>query len=138
MSTFTDKLVSLSGVSFGSNLSSPSVPVGSMTDHNGLESTFHGSRILKGNTTVNQSLSLSFDPAKLVCVSCIKEHKIFGSSPTTIFFSDQNFVAKVEGAKESCLCVCRLEDASLTELLDLSLELFENVKLPEGWFHPVQ
>ncbi len=41
LSTFTDKFASVSSVTFGSNLSSPSAPVGSMLNHAGQLSTGH-------------------------------------------------------------------------------------------------
>ncbi len=59
-SGFKDKLVSVSdNDSFGSTVMSPSVPIGMLCDHANIENTYHGSRILMGSTTVNQSLSLS-------------------------------------------------------------------------------
>jgi hypothetical protein len=48
------------------------------------------------------------------------------------FLLRPEFCRKGRGGQGIVFVVCRLEDASLTELLDLSLELFENVKLPEG------
>ncbi len=55
-----------------------------------------------------------------------------GSMPLTIFFSDQNFVAKIENDCKTCLCLFRIYETSLSELFDLSIEFFENIKLPEG------
>jgi hypothetical protein len=100
----SDKLVSITGdITFGSCVSSQSPPVGSLVDHSGLSDTFHGSRIREGATTVNQSISVSFDPSKLLCVTCKTEHSILGKKPVTIFFSDQNFIASMEGNGNSCL-----------------------------------
>jgi hypothetical protein len=110
--------VSVDGT-FGSSVSSTSPPVGNLTDHDGLNKTFHGSRIRKGNETVNQSISLSFDPNNLTCVTCAAEHPIVGSKPVTVFFSDQNFVSRLEGIGQSCLTVVRMEDATLAELYEL-------------------
>jgi hypothetical protein len=86
----------------------------------------------KGNATVNQSMSKSFDPSNMVCVSCSSEHKIKNGVPVTVAFSDQNFVANIEGKNGMCIAVVRLEDASLSDLLDLSCELFDNVGVSEG------
>jgi hypothetical protein len=58
---------------------------GSMTDHDGLTSTFHGSRIREGLATVNQSVSMTFDPNKLTCVVCKNEHAIVEKKPVTVF-----------------------------------------------------
>jgi hypothetical protein len=55
-----------------------------------------------------------------------------GSTPVTIAFSDQNFVANIAGKDGTCFCVIRMEDASLSDLTDLSLEIFGNVRVPEG------
>jgi hypothetical protein len=52
--------------------------------------------------------------------------------PLTIFFSDQNFVAKIENDRKTCPCLFRMEEASLSKLFNLSTEIFENTKLPEG------
>jgi hypothetical protein len=71
ISVHRDNLVSISPDStFGKRIISQSVPVGSFEDHSGIEKTFHGSRILKGNAAVNQSMSSSFDPSNLNCVCC--------------------------------------------------------------------
>jgi hypothetical protein len=82
-SSHRDNLVSISPDStFGKKIASQSNPVGSFEDHSDLGKTFHGSRILKGHATVNQSLSSSFDPSNLICVSCNHEHEIVGVKPT--------------------------------------------------------
>jgi hypothetical protein len=116
-------------------VSSQSPPVGSLVDHIGLCETFHGSRIREGATTVNQSISVSFDPSKLLCVTCKTEHPIPGKKPVTIFFSDQNFIASMEGNCNSCLNIVRMEDASLSDLCRLSREIFGNIRFPEGSVH---
>jgi hypothetical protein len=132
-STFQDKLVSISANdSFGSTVLHPSVAVGSLCDHPNVEKTFHGSRLFIGNSTANQSISASFDPAHLVCVSCKREHGIVTGNPVTILFSDQNFVATVEHENGQCLNIVRLEDASLMDLLNLSKEMFGGTALPDG------
>jgi hypothetical protein len=123
---FTDKLVSISGDgTFGTCVSSQSPPVVNLTDHEGLDRTFHGSRIREGSETVNQSISVSFDPSKFTCVSCKTEHTILGKKPVTVFFSDQNFIPKLEGHKDSCLNIVRMEDASLSDLSSLQKKFSE-------------
>jgi hypothetical protein len=66
------------------------------------------------------------------CITCTAEHKIVGSLPTTVIFSDQNFVSNIEGKSGTCIAVVRQEDASLTDLFELSREIFENQRVPEG------
>jgi hypothetical protein len=87
--------------------------VGSFEDHSGIEKTFHGSRILKGNCTVNQSLSSSFDPASLICVSCKTEHVVVGTKPISVCFTDQNFVTSVPSKDGGCVSIVRVENPSL-------------------------
>ncbi len=131
--SFVEKLVSVSSDgTFGSCVSSQSAPVGNLTDAVGLQQTFHGSRIREGNVVVNQSISVSFDPSKLVCVTCNAERPIIGKKPVTLFFSDQNFIASMEGPMNSCLNIVRMEDASLSDLCKLSREMLGNHRLPEG------
>jgi hypothetical protein len=77
-------------------------------------------------------MSTSFDPSNMVCISCSSEHKIIGGVLFTVAFSDQNFVANIEGENGTCIAVVRLEDASFADLIDLSHELFDNVRVPEG------
>jgi hypothetical protein len=95
-----DRLISVTND--GTTVTSASHQVGHLTDHANLHCTFHGSRIKKGSETVNQSISISFDPNTLVCISCTTEHKIMGSTPVTIAFSDQNFVANIAGKDGTC------------------------------------
>jgi hypothetical protein len=131
--SFVDRLVSVTNDgTFGSIVTSPSPHIGHLTDHDGLANTFCGSRIQKGTVTANQSISLSFDPTNMSCISCTTEHPIIGSLPITVVFSDQNFVSSVEGKNGTCIAVARQEDASLTDLFELAREIFENRKVPEG------
>jgi hypothetical protein len=131
--SFVDRLVSVTNDgTFGTVVSSPSPQIGHLTDHDGLAKTFCGSRIQKGTVTVNQSVSLSFDPTNMSCISCNSEHKIVGCLPMTVIFSDQNFVSSIEGKYGTCIAVVRQEDASLSDLFKLSREIFENQKVPEG------
>jgi hypothetical protein len=133
LSGFRYTLVSISSDNtFGEKIVSPTVPIGTFEDHNGLKNTFHGSRLLRGNVTVNQSISLSFDPTNLVCLSCTEEHIVIGTKPVTICFADQNFVASVPFTNGNCVSVVRVENSTLIELLDIAREIFGNIKVPEG------
>ena len=96
--------------------------------------TFHGSRISYQGTTVNQSVSISFDPANLQCISCSKEHKIFTyEKPMIVCFSDQNFVPSLPCQNSNtCISVARMEDASLPDLCTFALEILDRNRPPPG------
>jgi hypothetical protein len=127
-----DNLVSISSDStFGKQIVTQSATVGSFEDHPGLDKTFHGSHVLKGNVTVNQSLSCSFDPSTLTCLSCKTEHDVIGSVPMSICFSDQNFVPSLSTGDDCVRIVC-VENSSLSELLEIAREMFGNITMPEG------
>jgi hypothetical protein len=87
---------------------------------------------MRGNETVNQSISCSFDPATLVCLSCDIEHPAFGDKPTVMIMSDQNFVPSLGTNDGNCIQIVRLENASLMELFELASEMFGKVALAEG------
>ncbi len=128
-----DTLVSVSvDESFGKRVIVQSSSIGSFEDHEGICKTFHGSRIMKGNCTVNESISSSFDPSKLVCVSCDSEHTVIGNKPSVFLFSDQNFVSSVISQTKECVNVVRIENATLFELFDTAKGILGNVTLPEG------
>jgi hypothetical protein len=126
-----DTLVSVSvDKSFGKRVIVQSPSIGSLEDHDGISKTFHGSRVMKGNSTVNESISSSFDPSKLVCVSCNSEHPVIGKKPSVFLFSDQNFVSSVISQTKECVNVVR--NATLFELFETAKEILGNVTLPEG------
>jgi hypothetical protein len=78
----TDVFVSVSqDNSFGKVVSVQSPQFGSFEDHCNFKDTFHGSRVLRGSSVVNESISCSFDPANLVCISCNNEHGLVGRIP---------------------------------------------------------
>ncbi len=128
-----DTLVSVSvDESFGKQVIVQSPNIGSFEDHDDMVNTFHGSRIMKGNEVVNESISASFDPAKLVCISCNIEHAIVGEKPSCYLFSDQNFVSSISSPSKECVNVVRIENATLIELFDTAKEIFGNAPLTEG------
>ncbi len=121
-SGFRDILVSVSpDESFGKKIISQSPAIGSFESHAGIEDTFNGSRILKGNTPVNQSMSCSFDPSKLVCISCSTEHVITCNGPMVVLFTDQNFVPSLPSSDNRCINIVRVENPSLDELLEIAI-----------------
>jgi hypothetical protein len=133
LNSFRDTLISISADgTFGKKVVSVSPTFGSLEDHDGIEKTFAGSRILKNNVTVNQSCSMSFDPCNFVCVSCDKEHKIIDDSPMVFCFSDQNFVPFVATANNRCMNIVRLENATLSELVEFAKEVLCTVRIPDG------
>jgi len=97
--------------------------------------TFCGTRMSSNNITVNQNISLSYDPATMKCIVCESGHNILnkgqGDSPPILVFCDQNFVPTLCG-KQSCIAIARLEDCSLTELTDLAIEVLERQSIPVG------
>jgi hypothetical protein len=97
--------------------------------------TFRGSRLTSNNTDVNQNISLSFDPATLICVVCEKPHPILrtgeGGAPPIIVITDQNFMPTLSGG-DSCVSIIRLENCSLDELTELTCEIFERNSVPAG------
>jgi hypothetical protein len=104
LSGHKDKLISVSrDDSFGRTVIVPSAAIGSFENHSNIAATFHGSRVMRGNQTVNESLSASFDPGKLVCVSCATEHNILSKSPSVVIFSDQNFVPTLTAKEQCCI-----------------------------------
>ncbi len=132
-SMYKDILVSVSqDESFGKKINAPSTVIGSLEANGDVTSTFHGSCVMRGNDTVNQSVSCSFDPATLVCLSCNAEHPVFCEKPSVILMSDQNFVPKLGTNDKNCIQVVRSENASLIELFELAVEMFENATLAEG------
>ena len=98
--------------------------------------TFRGTRASSSGGATHQSISFSFDPATLTCISCKAPHKIFDvgkndSGASTIVFCDQNFVPTLYGGS-SCVAIARLEDGSLGEIADLALEVLERQSIPPG------
>jgi hypothetical protein len=74
--------------------------------------TFHGTRANSSGGAAHQSISFSFDPATLTCISCKSPHKIFDtgkkdSGAGTIIFCDQNFLPTLYGGS-SCVAIARL------------------------------
>jgi hypothetical protein len=95
--------------------------------------TFHGSRVAKNGRTVNESISCSFDPRNLTCLGCPEPHHILNTGkPVVLIFGDQNFVPFLSGGSENCIAVCRLENASLSELAELTIEILEKNTLQQG------
>ena len=100
-----------------------------------IKDCFKGARIEKNGVTVNQFLSCSFDPATLLCITCGREHKILEGEggPDCFAVTDQNFVGTLPGTdQKKCLHIMRMENASLTELAGIFLEVMEGKTLRPG------
>ncbi len=137
VASYTNSLINIvPGAELGTKTEKSFTPIGSFDRRGDTEvgETFHGARVNKGATTVNQGISLSFDPMSLRCVACTSEHNIISGQlkPLVICLTDQNFVPKFHGDTESCIIVARVENASLNELCDFLLEVMEGAKLPHG------
>ncbi len=132
-STYKDTLISVSqDETFGKKIIAPSTAIGSLEDHGDVAHTFHGSRLMKGNVTVNQSISCTFDPSTLTCICCKDKHPAFSKKPSVVLLSDKNFVPSLGNSDCYCVQIVRLENASLTELLDLTVEMLGDVTFAEG------
>ena len=86
------------------------------------------------------NVSMSFDPKRMVCVTCPDEHVILGSElrPVCVVLSDHNFCPSVPaGRGESCMLVIRAEDGLLADLENIYRDVFRNFSrlvgsLPQG------
>jgi hypothetical protein len=68
-----------------------------------------------------------------MCISCSTEHPVFDSKkPAILICSDQNFVPIWPGTNEYCAAVCRVENPTLHELIDLVDEILAGQCLPDG------
>jgi len=116
-------------------------------DSDSVHKTFHGARMCKGNQIVNECISLSFDPSNLRCLACSDQHMITEqrNNPLVIIVGDQNFVPflKIEQSGPDtgsglntvtrCCAVVRLENVSLSDLVDITMEVFDREKnIPPG------
>jgi hypothetical protein len=54
-----------------------------------------------------------------------------GDKPVALIFTDQNFVPFLSHDPENCIAVVRLENPSLSELVDIAGELLDRFTLPE-------
>jgi hypothetical protein len=117
---------------FGKKITAPSTVIGLLEDHGNIARTFHSSRLMKGNVTMNQSESCTFDPSTRICISCKSEHPAFSKKPSVVLMSDQNFVPTLGTDDCNCIQIVRLENASLTELFDLAVEMLGDLTFAEG------
>jgi hypothetical protein len=58
-------------------------------------------------------------------------HILGGDKPVVLIFADQNFVPFLSHDPENCIAVVRLENPSLSELVDIAGELLDRFTLPE-------
>jgi hypothetical protein len=98
-----------------------------------LRKTFRGSRINSEGKNVNQNISLSFDPATMVCVCCPVPHSVLPKDGSGLSFlvGDQNFTSTLCGGT-SCLPVIRVEDSTLDELVSICMEILDRQTIPAG------
>ena len=79
------------------------------------------------------NLSMSFDPKRMVCVTCPDEHVVLGSEnkPVCIVLSDHNFSPCVPASRgESCLLVIHAEDGLLADLDNIFRDVFRDFSRP--------
>ena len=90
---------------------------------------FNGSRDKqRGTSNTNQSISCSFDPSPMLCITCTSEHDVIPPrvvshhKPIAFAFGDQNFLACQPTYTGDCIRTIRLENSSLLELADIALD----------------
>jgi hypothetical protein len=81
---------------------------------------------------VNECISMSFDPRNLMCIGCSNNHKLGENGRLVICFADQNMVPFITDGEGGCIAIVRLENASLSDLIDLSFEVLENFTPPRA------
>jgi len=98
-----------------------------------LQKTFRGSRVTANGQIVNQNMSSSFDPATLTCLVCDTPHSIIPKDGTglVLIIGDQNFVSAIVG-RQHCIPVVRIEDAGLSELFKMGVEILDRNPLPQS------
>ena len=97
--------------------------------------TFHAARAKRGGDFVNQSVTITFDPNYLSCLSCPNEHPIVDGQgkPTVGVVCDQNFVSMWPGTDpNNCVWVVRVVNPSMHELTDFLFEIFDRKCPPDG------
>jgi hypothetical protein len=108
--------------------------VGSMFKSESDMNTFHRARMQNNKIPCNEVISMTFDPATMNCISCKSSHPVLGkSSPSAICFSDQNFTPNLcTTTGTGCVAVVRMEDATLSELASIAIEILEKNALQPG------
>jgi len=124
-----------SGTNLGNTSSVTENRVGSLesNDDNWLAKIFRGSRVTSNGEIVNQNMTSSFDPSTLTCLVCNSPHHIVpkDGSGMVLILGDQNFVSAIVG-KAHCIPVVRIEDATLSELFKMGLEILDRTHLPQN------
>ena len=130
---FADRAVEISAqISLGCTVGGEPYRIGAFDQQlHGLGTCFVGSRVSKGEGLANQSISASFDPATLICISCETHHPLLGNKPVCICVSDQNFLPNISGGR-NCVGVIRLENCSLREQTEIVQEVFSGCSFPAG------
>ena len=126
------EIVSLAPDTLGAFVMASPIPFGVMNSKGDKDvlKTFHGARVSVGNKTVNQSVSISFDPRTLTCLACEREHAILMGKPSVIIVTDQNYVPTWPGSEpDKCVAVVRMANPTLSELVDFLFEIFDR-KIP--------
>jgi hypothetical protein len=81
---------------------------------------------------VNECISMSLDPRNYMCMGCKAPHRLGSKGPVIVCFSDQNFVPLIHDNAGGCIAICRMDNASLAELVEFSFEVLENFPLVPG------
>jgi hypothetical protein len=101
-----------------------------------LSKLYHGARLMKNGKLTNDVLTSTFDPTTLHCLACTDRHHVINNEhPVAVVVSDQNFLPALSSDLKDmggCISVTRLEDASLSDIADLTVEIFDKTTIPAG------
>ena len=77
--------------------------------------------------------SLSFNPSTMTCISCSRKHQLVGGRRMTFVLSDQAFPAALPSSSEKlCLFILRIENGTISDLVDKFLQLSKGWRIPPG------
>ena len=94
--------------------------------------------IMRHRMDVGQNISLSFNPANMICDGCKVrgQHSVIGGEdgqPVVLIAGDQNFPPVLYSKDENpCVGIMRLEDGSIKEIGFLVGDLLDGIMLPAG------
>jgi hypothetical protein len=91
--------------------------------------------VMRYRMDCNVTMSLSFNPANMVCEGCTKrgKHSLIGKEPMILVATDQNFPATLYSADEkSCIAVMRVEHGTMKEIGFAVADMLDGVEVPMG------
>jgi len=91
--------------------------------------------VMRYRMDCNVTMSLSFNPANMVCEGCEKrgKHSLIGKDPMILVATDQNFPATLYSADEkACIAVMRVEHGTMKEISFAVADMQDGVEVPMG------